>query len=183
LTATAPAPSPSSTPTSEPPRDGLRPDHVETGTTVATLLPLYFQPWFVASQSTLVLCFAGGLIFLRRRERRANDADGFRQREASSSIASAVAEMDTAATEGDAARFFQSARVALQQQLAARWNVAAASITIAKIDARLNGEGGEIRRVFALADQAAYSGQYLSTADFQQWKEIVCNQLKQSEAL
>jgi hypothetical protein len=47
----------------------------------------------------------------------------------------------------------------------------------------LNGEGGEIRRVFALADQAAYSGQYLSTADFQQWKEIVCNQLKQSEAL
>jgi len=183
LTATAPAPSPSSTPTSEPPRDGLRPDHVETGTTVATLLPLYFQPWFVASQSTLVLCFAGGLIFLRRRERRANDADGFRQREASSSIASAVAEMDTAATEGDAARFFQSARVALQQKLAEQWHLAPASITIAEIDARLNGEGGEIRRIFALADQAAYSGQHLSTADFNQWKEIVHEQMKHTEAL
>ena len=30
-------------PASEPPRDGLRPDHVETGSTVATLRPLYFQ--------------------------------------------------------------------------------------------------------------------------------------------
>ena len=64
-----------------------------------------------------------------------------------------------------------------------RWHVAPASITIAEIDARLNGEGGEIRRIFALADQAAYSGQHLSTGDFQQWKEIVCNQIKHTEAL
>ena len=183
LTATAPASSAGSPPASEPPRDGLRPDHVETGRVVATLLPLYFQPWFVAGQSALVLCFAGGLIFLRRHERRANDADGLRQREASSAIASALAEMDAASAAGDAARFFQSARVAFQQKLAKSWHVAPASITIAEIDARLNGEGGEIRRVFALADQAAYSGQHLSTADFQQWKEIVCDQLKHMEAL
>jgi hypothetical protein len=58
-----------------------------------------------------------------------------------------------------------------------------ASITIAEIDARLNGEGGEIRRVFALADQAAYSGQPLSTADFQRWKEMVFNQIQRTEAL
>ncbi len=69
-------------------------------------------------------------------------------------------------TAGDAARFFQSARAALQQKLAAQWHVAPASITIAEIDARLNGEGGEIRRIFALADQAAYSGQHLSTRGF-----------------
>jgi hypothetical protein len=86
--------------------------------------------------------------------------------------------MDAASTAGDAARFFQSARVALQQKLAASWHVAPASITIAEIDARLNGEGGEIRRVFALADQAAYSGQHLSTADFKQWKEIVREQIQ-----
>jgi hypothetical protein len=183
LNASVPAANPGANAASQPPRDRLRPDHAETGRTVATLLPLYFQRWFVAGQSALVLCFAGGLIFLRRQERRANDTDGARRREASGAVANCVAEMDASSTAGDAARFFQSARVALQQQLAARWNVAAASITIAKIDARLNGEGGEIRRVFALADQAAYSGQYLSTADFQQWKEIVCNQLKQSEAL
>jgi len=183
LTASAPISSPTPTPGIEPPRDGLRPDHVETDSTVATLLPLYFQPWFVASQSALVLCFAGGLIFLRRQERRANDADGLRQREASSAIASAVAEMDAASTAGDAARFFQSARVALQQKLAEQWHLAPASITIAEIDARLNGEGGEIRRLFVLADQAAYSGQHLTTADFHQWKEVVREQMKHTEAL
>jgi hypothetical protein len=181
LAAAVPASSPS--PANEPPRDGLRPDHVGTGSMVASLRPLYFQLWFVASQSALVLCFAGGFIFLKRHERRANDTDGARRRESSCAIANCVAEMDAASTAGDAARFFQSARVAFQQKLAERWHVAPASITIAEIDARLNGEGEEVRRVFALADQAAYSGQQLTTADFQQWKETVRNHLKLSEAL
>ena len=69
-----------SAPANEPPRDGLRPDHVETGGTVATLRPLYFQPWFVGSQSALSLGFAAGLVFLRRRERRAKDTDAARRR-------------------------------------------------------------------------------------------------------
>jgi hypothetical protein len=177
LAATPPSPA------NEPPHDGLRPDHVETGSLVASLRPLYFQPWFVASQSALVLCFTGGFIFLKRHERRANDTDGARRRESSCAIANCLAEMDAASTAGDAASFFQSARVAFQQKLAERWHVAPASITIAEIDSRLNGDGEEIRRVFALADQAAYSGQQLTTADFQQWKESVRNQLKLSEAL
>jgi hypothetical protein len=176
--ATAPAAS-----VSPAPRDGLRPDHVVTGSTVASLRPLYLQAWFVGAQGALVLCFAGGLFALRRHERRAHDTDGVQRREASSAIASCVAEMDAASTAGDAARFFQSARVALQQKLAASWHVAPASITIAEIDARLNGKGVEIRRVFSLADQAAYSRQQLSTADFQQWKEIVLEQIKHTEVL
>ena len=173
----------SATPASEAPRDGLRPDHVETGNSVTTLQPLYFQPWFVGTQSALILSFAGSLIFLRRRESRANDADGTRRRAASGAITSCLNEMDAASSATDATRFFQSARAALQQQLATRWHVAPASITIAEIDARLNGEGAEIRRIFALADQAAYSREQLTTADFQQWKETIRNQLKQTEEL
>jgi hypothetical protein len=91
--------------------------------------------------------------------------------------------MDVASTAEDAARFFQSARGALQHSLAACWHVAPASITIAEIDARLNGDGAEIRHIFALADQAAYSRQHPSTADFQQWKETVRDQIKQTEEL
>jgi hypothetical protein len=173
----------SAPPASEPPRDGLRPDHVETGHSAATLCPLCFQPWFVASQSVLVLGFAGGLIFLCRRERRAQDADGARRRETSGAIGRCLAEMETASAVGDSLHFFQSGRAALQQQLATRWQVAPASITIAEIDARLDGAGADIRRVFALADQAAYSGEHLTTADFQQWKETIRNQLKQTEEL
>jgi len=182
-TATASASNASPIPAPKPPRDGLCPDHVETGSTVATLRPLYFQTWFVGSQSALVLCFAGGLIFLRRREHRMNDADGARRRVASSAIASCLAEMDAASIAGDAVRFFQCARAALQQRLATRWHVVPASITIAEIDARLNGEGAEMRRIFALADQAAYSGQHLGAGDFQQWKETVRGQLNHTEEL
>lgn len=167
----------STTPVSETPRDGLRPDHVETGSTMATLRPLYFQPWFVGTQSALILSFAGSLVFLRRRELRAQDKDGVRRREASGAIGQCLAEMDAASAAGDPQHFFQSARAALQQQLATRWHVAPASITIAEIDKRLNGDGAEIRRIFALADQAAYSREQLSTADFQQWKETIRNQL------
>jgi hypothetical protein len=112
-----------------------------------------------------------------------SETDGAREVEASSAVANCMAEMDAASAAGDAARFFQSARVALQQRLAGRWQVAPASITIAEIDGHLNGDGGEIRRIFAIADQAAYSGQHLKTEDFKEWKEIVCNQLKHAEAL
>jgi hypothetical protein len=182
-TATAPASIAISTPANERSRDGLRPDHVEAGGAVASLRPLYFQPWFVGSQGALVLCFAGGVFFLRRKERRASDSDATQRREASTAIAGCVAEMDAASAAGDAARFFQSARVALQQKLAVSWHIAPDSITIAEIDARLNGQGGEMRRVFALADQAAYSGQHLSTADFNQWKKIVREQIQDTEAL
>ena len=183
LAAAALASTSGSSTASEPSRDGLRLDHVENGGKVSTLRPLYFQPWFVGTQSALVLSFAGGLVFLRRREQRVNDTGGARQREASSAVANCMAEMDAASTAGDAARFFQSARVALQQRLAGRWHLAPASITIAEIDERLNGDGGEIRHIFAIADQAAYSGQHLKTEDFEEWKEIVCNQLKHAEAL
>jgi hypothetical protein len=158
------------------PQNGLRPDHVETGETVATLRPLYFQTWFVGTQGALAVTFAAGLILMSPRKKAGNGASR-------PDVEKYLAEMDAASIAGDAPRFFHSARIALQQKLAARWHVAPASITIADIDGRLNGAGGEIRRVFALADQAAYSGQRLTIADFKQWREIVCNQIKQTEAL
>jgi hypothetical protein len=89
--------------------------------------------------------------------------------------------MDTASANRDISGFFQSARSALQQYLGTRWHVAPASITMAEIDMRLNGNGTNVRRIFALADQAAYSGQTLTTADLPQWREIVHEQLKQME--
>jgi hypothetical protein len=117
------------------------------------------------------------VVFLRRRESRVQDTKGARRREASVAIGQCLAQMDASAAAGDPVHFFQSARGALQHQLATRWHVAPASITIAEIDERLNGDGAEIRRIFALADQAAYSREKLTTADFEQWKETVRNQL------
>jgi hypothetical protein len=164
-----------------PAKDGLRPDMVETGDTVATLQPVYLQPWFVGSQGALVLCLAAGLLFQRRQERQANDTDAARRRAASGAIARCLLEMDAAAGTGDPTRFFSAARTALQQRLAARWQIAPSSITQSDLDGHPEVDQPEIRRVFAMADEAAYSGTKLSTADFLQWKEIVRRQLTQLE--
>jgi hypothetical protein len=182
----APSPSaanPGPTPSGGPAGDGLRPDRLETDSTVATLLPLYFQPGYLAAQCALGLGLAAGFVILCLRQRRASDREGHLRRKASSAMPGLLAEMDAASAAGDSAGFFQSARAALQQRLSACWGVAPASITIAEIDARLNGDGAEIRRVFALADQAAYSGQHLAAADFQQWSGTIRDQINRLEAL
>jgi hypothetical protein len=153
----------------------------ETGDTVATLQPIYLQPWFVGSQGALVLCLAAGLFFQRRQERHVNDADGIRRQAASGAIARCLVEMDTAADAGDTTRFFAAARTALQQRLAARWQIAPASITQSDLDGHPEVDQPETRRVFAMADEVAYSGVKLSIAAFLQWKETVRRQLKQLE--
>lgn len=172
----------SASPASGSPHDGLRPDHVETAATLRTLRPLYFQSWFVALQGGVAGAVAAAWVLLRRRENLAKDADGMRLREASRAIEKCLAEMDVASQAGDALHFFRSARSALQHRLATRWHVAPEAITIAEIDAHLNGSAGNVRRVFALADQAAYSGQRMSTSDFQQWKQNLSKQLEDLEA-
>jgi len=159
---------------------GLRPDHAVTEERVDSLIPLYFQPRFVGLSSVLALVFGGGWVALRRRERYAQDAQ--RQRElARSQLTHALREqMAAASAAGDAARFLNSARSALQQALGARWEVAPEQITESLVDERLEGEDKEdVRQIFALADEANYSGDDLQAADFERWTHIVGRQLSE----
>ena len=161
--------------------DALRPDEVPHGRSVATLRPLYFQPWFLGSQGVLVLGFAAGLILLRRRERRSSDAGVLRHREIERKIAACLQAMDQATTVREPAAFFAAARSALQFKLADRWGIEPAAVTAAELNSRPREGNDEIKRVFALADEAAYSGQGCSSADFQQWTAIVRTHLKTEE--
>ena len=157
---------------------GLRPDHAVTEARVNSLTPLYFQPRFVGLSSVLALVFGAGWVTLRRRERNALDIQ--RQRElARSQLTQALVEkMSAASAAGDAPVFLNSARAALQQTLSARWQVAPEEISEALIDARLeDADRDDIRQIFALADEANYSGDELKAADFARWTEIVTRQL------
>jgi len=88
--------------------------------------------------------------------------------------------MAAASAVGDAARFLNSARSALQQALGARWEVAPEQITESLVDERLEGEDKEdVRQIFALADEANYSGDDLQAADFERWTHIVGRQLSE----
>jgi len=160
----------------------LRPDHADTGNSVASLVPQYFQPPFLAIPSTLAFAFAAAWLWLRRREQGAHDDSAARQRAASQATANWLAHMETAAAAGNAQVFFSSARSALQQTLAAQWHVAPQSIGLEDIDARLGPDGQDVHQLFARADEVTYSGGNVDTADLEHWKQVVLRRFNERPA-
>lgn len=167
-----------STPAAES-QSGLRPDHAVTPARVDTLVPPYFQPRFLGLPSVLALLFAGTWIELRRRERHANDKHRERERLRAQTMRTLQERMTAAAAAGDAAAFFSAARSALQQALSARWQFAPPEhITIAEVDTRFEGDDKSgIRQIFTLADEANYSQDELTTADFDRWTQLIHRQI------
>jgi hypothetical protein len=153
---------------------GLRADHVETSA-VSSLVPLYLQPRFLAVPSIVVLAFAAGWLGARRR-RGAGEWESASDRIASRAAKRALAQMQAAARAGDAALFFEAARTALQPLLAARWQLEPEQITTAEVEGRV-GADNDVRQLFALADEAKYSGRKLNATDFARWLRIVRREL------
>ena len=157
---------------------GWRPDHALAGARVDTLVPPYFEPRFVGLVSALALLLAGGWAELRRRERNASDIRKARERARTQLVAAMLERMSAAATGLDPTVFFNSARSVLQQTLGARWDIAPEIITVADIDSRIEGaDRDDLRQIFALADEANYSGDKLKAADFERWTQVVRRQL------
>jgi hypothetical protein len=153
---------------------GLRPDYAVTDARVASLTPPYFQPLFAGCASALALLFGGGWTVLRRRERQRNDLERERERVRAQLTRALLEKMAAAAAGGDTALFFGSARYALQQALSARWQMVPELITIADVETRLEGgDRVDVRQIFALADEANYSGSDLEAADFEYWTQVV----------
>ena len=162
---------------------GLRPDHAVTEASVDSLIPPYFQPRFVGFSSVLALLFGGGWIALRRRELQARDTKRQRELARLQLTRTLLERMAAASAAGNAAVFLSSARSALQQALSARWDVAPEQIAEDLVDVRLEGaDKDDIRQIFALADEANYSGDDLKTADFERWTQIVGRQLSEETA-
>jgi hypothetical protein len=159
---------------------GLRPDHVETPA-MSSLIPLYLQPKFLEVPSIVVLAFAAGWASARRR-RGVGERESASDRIASRAAKRSLAQMQAAARVGDVALFFDSARTALRSMLAARWQLAPEEITAAELEDRLGAES-DIRELFALADEAKYSGHKLNATDFARWLRIVRRQLMSDKAV
>ena len=159
-------------------RGGLRPDHAVTEARTVSLVPRYFQPRFAGSATLLALIFAGGWVALRRRERNANDVQREHERVRLQLTRDLLEKMAAASVGGDPAVFFSCARSALQQSLGARWQMAPDLITGEDIGTKLEGgDRDEVSRIFALADEANYSGAALKAADFEHWIQVVRMQL------
>jgi hypothetical protein len=152
---------------------GLKPDHAVTDTAVPALTPLYLQPQFLAIPSLLALAAAGGWASARRRK---NPAQIFRDRAAAKAARRALEQIEAAARAGNPALFFHSARQALQQALAAQWQVAPELVTSEEVQSRLSDDP-DIQQVFALADESRYSGHDIKSTDFARWTRAVRRQL------
>jgi hypothetical protein len=126
---------------------GLRPDHVATESASDTLTPPYLQARFLALPALLALTLAG--VWWDRR-RRADGSAGHRL-PARKSIDRVLEEMERAARAGDAAAFFQVARIALET----------GAITSDADD--------ESRRLLALADEAKYAALRPTREEYERW--------------
>jgi hypothetical protein len=142
---------------------GLRPDHVAAAGEAGqnSLIPLYLQPRFLAIPSLLSLAFAGGWLGLRRRASASIDPRDGRDRVVTKATQRAVMTLQAAARAGSAILFFNAARSAL----------------LGTVGVGLDAESDEIRQLFALADEANYSGQQPTTTEFERWIEIVRRRL------
>jgi hypothetical protein len=181
----APAPNPgvaSATPAPVPVQTGpdLRINRIESGSSVATLEPVYLSPVFMAAQALPLVALLGGLAFLRHR-RSALAPDRARLSAAQQAIRQQVAAMDAAMADEQAGPFFVHARTALQQRYGPLWNMRPEAITVSDLDARLGEAGANARTVFEMADQAMYSDLNIAAADLQQWRQVVVSELAETK--
>jgi len=154
----------------------IRPNKIESGTFVATLQPIYLNPWFLAAQSLPILACLAGFAFIRRQEM-ISHPQRKRATAAQQAIRHQVSAMDEAIQNHQTDAFFIHARTALQQRLGQQWNLRPEAITLADIDARLGTGSENIRSIFEMADQASYSDLQFADADLRQWRQVVLNEL------
>jgi len=146
---------------------GLRPDHPPPQNSVSELRPLYFRVPFLAIPTTLALILAGSWFAVRPRAAHGNSKAAER----------VLAQLDAAARTGDSSSFFETARKAVLQTFAARWQMPADQITVAELKARLGTTGEELEQLFAIADEAKYSDSRADGPDFQRWLRLIRSQL------
>jgi hypothetical protein len=91
--------------------------------------------------------------------------------------------MERAATAGDTGSFFAAACAAFQNLLGLRWSLPPRTITLAEINARLNGEADGLRTIFGLADEAFYTGRAFAPDELRHLQTLVNHELKKLEAL
>jgi hypothetical protein len=129
------------------------PDELAVRTLARGGVPTWLLPVGLA---TLVLALLGAGVALWRRT--PNRARRLQRRRTKKLIARKRRAMLRAAREGDRSGYLRSGKGAIQQRLAAEWQVTPESITAHELELRWPDAPASIRRIFELADQAEYAG-------------------------
>lgn len=150
------------------PLAGLRPDHTQPSARHDSLRPLYLQAPFLVLPSLLSLAVFGDWLRQRQRQRGVSRVGPSiaRRRRLSKAAERILRDLDVAGRSGNAGRYFNAARAALH----------------AVIGDELTQESDDVQQIFALADEANYSGRPLSTTDFERWTAIVRQRLVDAQS-
>jgi hypothetical protein len=158
---------------------GLAPDMALPAHASGTLQPLVLRSWFIILNSSLLAALIIGSLVRGIRTRRASDPERLQWQASERAIKQSIATMDSALQAQDAPRFFDAARHALQERIAAQWQVPASKVTLPEIRSRLNGRAEGVSTIFQTADEIAYSGRRFSIPDLKQWRDRVKTELQQ----
>ena len=159
--------------------EGMAPDQVVPANPTSSLRPLVMQPWFIALNGFTLAALIIGAMLKAVRTRRANDPSRLEREAAERAVKESLAAMDAALKEKDDTRFFDAARRALQERLAAQWHVPVTSVTLPEVRTRLNGHGEEVGAILQTADDVTYAGKRFTAPDLKHWRDLVKTQLQQ----
>ncbi|HXI71870.1 MAG TPA: BatD family protein [Verrucomicrobiae bacterium] len=161
----------------------LAPNKPAPGHFTATLRPWFLNPWIVAvALSPSILALIAYLI-LRRRQKLARNPKRVCLANSRRVLRTQLESMERAAAAGDTGSFFAAACGAFQNLLGLRWSLPPRTITLAEINARLNGEADGLRTIFSLADEAVYTGRAFAPDELRHFQMLVNDELKKLEAL
>lgn len=156
----------------------LAPNKLGAGHFIATLRPWFLNPWLVLGALLPSVAALVAYLILRRRQQLACDPKQVRIASAQREVRSQLQTMEHAAAAGDTGSFFAAACAAFQNLLGLRWSLPPRTITLAEINARLNGEADGLRTVFGLADEVVYTGRAFAPDELRHLQTLVNNELK-----
>jgi hypothetical protein len=154
------------TPGSPPPAE-FAPNRLTFGWLTPDLAPAYRHAGFWIVQGVLLVLILAGVVLLLLRPR--NDPARGERTLRLTSLRRAEDAMDEAVRDGDAVKFFTSARRATQLRLAERWNVAPESLTLVEIARHDPALAETVAPLFVEADDVIYSGAARSGIDLNEW--------------
>ncbi len=155
---------------------GLAPLHLETGKSVATIIPLYRSPLFLA---VMLLCLAIIIVLsvLRLQKVRAQHSpDETRKRQLQKTLQDSLTAVEAALAKEDSTAFLAAVRSTIQAHLGGLWKCEPSAITSANLSKNL-AHSPELLAIFTTAEQAAYSGASLSRETMQDYAQTLKTEL------
>ncbi len=177
-TTSSPTPKPIQPEREAPPIADLAPIHLETGTFVKEIIPLYKKRWFILACCLSVAILIFSSVAKGRRKNLEKHPELRLLKKRKQVLAEDLELLAKAKSESNSAHFLSICRQTVQHQLGLQWDIEPTAISLADIEKRLTTHP-QLIEIFAAAEHAAYGGTHLSFETMQNYLETVQRDLEE----